>query len=50
MKDKMINLAVTVGAEAIIVGVYIWAVRKIVKVNSLDESFANDVCEAKEES
>lgn len=48
MKDKMINLAVTVGAEAIIVGVYIWAVRKFVK--SLDESFANDVCETEEES
>ena len=29
MKDKMINLAVTVGAEAIIVGVYIWALRKL---------------------
>lgn len=48
MKDKMINLAVIVGAEAIIVGVYIWAARKIVK--SLDESFANDVCETEEES
>lgn len=31
MKDKMINLAVIVGAEAIIVGVYIWAAKKFVK-------------------
>lgn len=49
MKDKMINLAVTVGAEAIIVGVYIWAARKIVK--SLDSyAYGDDVCETKEES
>ena len=49
MKDKMINLAVTVGAEAIIVGVYIWAVKKFVK--SLDNySYEEDVCESKEES
>ena len=49
MKDKMINLAVMVGAEAIIVGVYIWAAKKIVK--SLDNySYDEEVCEAKEES
>lgn len=49
MKDKMINLAVTVGAEAIIVGVYIWAAKKIVK--SFDNcSYEEEVCEAKEES
>ena len=49
MKDKMINLAVTVGAEAIIVGVYIWAAKKIVK--SLDDySYEEEVCELKEES
>lgn len=34
MKDQMINLAIIVGTEAIIVGVYIWAAKKIVK--SLD--------------
>lgn len=34
MKDQMINLAIIVGAEAIIVGVYIWAAKKFVK--SLD--------------
>ena len=45
MKDKMINLAVTVGAEAII----LWAAKKIVK--SLDNySYEEEVCEAKEES
>ena len=49
MKDNMINLAVMVGAEAIIVGVYIWAVKKIMK--SLDDcSYEEEVCEAKEES
>lgn len=46
MKDKMIILAVT---EAIIVGVYIWAAKKIVK--TLDNySYEEEVCEAKEES
>ena len=49
MKDKMINLAVMVGAEAIIVGVYIWAAKKFVK--SLDNySYDEEVCESKEES
>lgn len=49
MKDKMINLAVTVGAEAIIVGVYIWAARKLVK--SLDNyTYDEEVCETEEES
>ena len=49
MKDKMINLAVMVGAEAIIVGVYIWAAKKIVK--SLDDySYEEEVCEKEEES
>lgn len=49
MKDKMINLAVTVGAEAIIVGVYIWAARKFVK--SLDNyTYDEEVCETEEES
>lgn len=49
MKNKMIDLAVTVGAEAIIVGVYIWAAKKIVK--SLDNySYEKEVCESKEES
>lgn len=45
----MINLAVTVGAEAIVVGVYIWAAKKVVK--SLDNySYKEEVCETKEES
>lgn len=49
MKDKMINLAVTVGAEVIIVGVYIWATRKFVK--SLDNyTYDEEVCETEEES
>ena len=49
MKDKMINLAVTVGAEAIIVGVYIWAAKKFMK--SLDKClYDEEVCEEKEES
>lgn len=49
MKDKMINLAVTVGAEAIIVGVYIWTARKFVK--SLDNyTYGEEVCETEEES
>lgn len=49
MKDKMINLAVVVGAEAIIVGVYIWAAKKIVK-SLVNYSYEEEVCESKEES
>ena len=49
MKDKMIELAVLIGAEAIVVGAYIWSVKKFVK--SLDDySYEKEVCEAKEES
>ena len=49
MKDEMITLAVTVAAEAIIVGAYIWSAKKFVK--SLDNySYEEEVCEAKEGS
>ena len=49
MKNKTIELAATVGAEAIIVGVYIWAAKKIVK-SLEDYAYKEEVCESKEES
>lgn len=49
MNDKMIKLAVMVGAEAIIVGVYIWAAKKIVK-SFVNYSYEEKVCEKEEES
>lgn len=49
MKKSDIIIAVgTVLAEAVVVGVYIRAARKLVK--SVEESFDEEVCETKEES
>lgn len=50
MKDKLIDLAVTVGVEAIAVSVYMfWASKKIVKCLE-NRSYEEEVREAKEES
>lgn len=47
-KSDVIVVVGTLLAEAVIVGVYIRAARKIVK--SIEESYDDEVCETEEES
>lgn len=47
-KSEIIVVVGTLLAEAVIVGMYIRAARKIVK--NIEESVDNEVCESKEES
>ena len=48
MKKETINFAVQLAGSIIITAATVWGIRKIAK--NFDESFNEEVCEAKEES